>query len=394
MERITNEVLVTELGDFNWEVLEEPSPEQEQEEEVEEDDFSDLLGGWGVNADGPAAVEKSKQKEVVEEVPKKRSRGHKRKADAGDDGDMEAEVVEVPGPKEQRKKAKVQGENKDVEMDDPDYDFGTMGVTATDPTPHHRTPCKQCEIANLDCFVTIGLKGNACVKCRSRKIGCSFVNTPGVSGNRLTSNPMPKKTTSKKPRELTPPIVLITAPPKKSGKPAGKEIEAKDARPRPRATKPPAKTEAVTQSGGSRPPPAKDDARGLIHPEKTTVYANSRYTGPNQIPEKSVAEVIVPDSPQEPKVAIRVTRASRRQMSEPEVSVTKGRVRDGSVRPGHDGETASKSLYFSMEIHSDLTSPRGYICGAQGRLPYAHRPPGSIHPSSRQHLDNRPPAGR
>jgi hypothetical protein len=246
----------------------------------------------------------------------------------------------------------------------------------------------------LDCFVTIGLKGNACVKCRSRKIGCSFVNTPGVSGNRLTSNPMPKKTTSKKPRELTPPIVLITAPPKKSGKPAGKEIEAKDARPRPRATKPPAKTEAVTQSGGSRPPPAKDDARGLIHPEKTTVYANSRYTGPNQIPEKSVAEVIVPDSPQEPKVAIRVTRASRRQMSEPEVSVTKGRVRDGSVRPGHDGETASKSLYFSMEIHSDLTSPRGYICGAQGRLPYAHRPPGSIHPSSRQHLDNRPPAGR
>ncbi|EDR04137.1 uncharacterized protein LACBIDRAFT_330702 [Laccaria bicolor S238N-H82] len=179
-------------------------------------------------------------------------------------------------------------------------------------------------------------KGSACERCRAKKIGCSFVDTPGTSGNRLTSNPMPKKSTSKKTceRELSVPIVLlppVKALPKAAAATAGKAPPAKETRPQPRATK-----------ASAKPPPAKTDAANLIPADKTTVYANKRYTGPNQIPEKSLVDVIVPAAKDDQGVALRVTRASTRQSMEADVIVMEQKSRDTSVRPGHAGETPKK----------------------------------------------------
>ena len=58
---ITNEVLTMELGGFNWEVLEDPCPKQEEEEEVNAEDFNNLLGEWGMRPGKPAPTNKGKK---------------------------------------------------------------------------------------------------------------------------------------------------------------------------------------------------------------------------------------------------------------------------------------------------------------------------------------------
>ena len=123
-----------ELGGFNWEVIEEPCPEQEEEEEVNAEDFNNLLGDWGMIPGKPAPMNKGKKTGTVEGL-KNQSRGQKHKVEGGADDEMDVKGVEGTGMKETSKKVKLQAEKKDIELADPDYNIAVMGVQVTASMP-------------------------------------------------------------------------------------------------------------------------------------------------------------------------------------------------------------------------------------------------------------------
>lgn len=332
MERVCEEVIDSEPGTFNWAVMKEPTPEPEDDMET----LDALLNSW-VPAEPPAPKDKGKGKEKVKpEVVKAeasletgktrvRSRGQKRKAEVSGEEEKESKVNAEDGTSSRGKKARIQVGGSSAgpspaDGDDDEYDFAAIGRTVTPAVPRPPRLCDQCIKRGDDCKFEMGVRGQACDTCRSKKSACSFVQKGPMNLNRLTSNPP-----SKEKESMSRTGVSSSDPKVKPAKATPKSKPQAVAK---------AKAKPAEASGSSKAVP--QDAYILVPDATTTVYANPKFSGPNPIEEKSTGETVLGGEGQ--RAVVRVTRATQKKSDRGESSQG-GDTREGSVRPGHDGET-------------------------------------------------------
>ncbi|EDR03712.1 uncharacterized protein LACBIDRAFT_331217 [Laccaria bicolor S238N-H82] len=208
MECVCMEIVDTNVGQFAWEVLDEPEPEQEDEI----DEIDALLMSW---EPPQPSKDKGKAKATVDIVKVERnSESGKMKGEgSSESGKMKGQSrrqkrkAEVAAEEEvtvntnmQGKKARMQSggsggsttghapiqDNKDEE-----YDFEAMGAKVTPVVPRRNIPCDQCVKQGEPCTAETGIQGQACDACHAKKSGCSNVNTGRFKVNTLTSDPPP-----------------------------------------------------------------------------------------------------------------------------------------------------------------------------------------------------------
>ena len=303
------------------------------------------------------------------------SRGQKRKVEVV--GEEEKEVTVNPGGAKngQAKKAKTQpggnsaGPAPSHDDENAEYDFEAIGATVTPTVPRPRRPCDQCVSRGEQCTSEVGVRGQACDGCRAKKSGCSNVNRGPMNLNCLTSNPLPtaKPSTSKTTAptvETKPKPARGTTKPKVAGKPKAKPAEA---------------------AGSSKATPQA--AFVLVPDVTTTVYANPKFSGPNKIEDKTTGETVVSGDGQ--KAIVRVTRANQRKQETGGFS--KGDdTREGSVRPGHDGETPHKSFILSLKFLSEYALGTTFAdLRSDSGTPVDHRDPFTKRLDSLSSLDQR-----
>ena len=357
MERVCMEIVGTEPGDFNWEVLDEPA--SEQEDEMEELDA--LLMSW---EEAQPFKDKGKAKATVDVVKAEGSlesgkakggkRGQKRKAEVSVEEEKTVNPQEE-GSNVRGKKVKMQsggnmaGPAPRHENNDREYDFEAMGATVTPTVPRHHLPCDQCVRRGEECTAQNGVQGQACDGCRAKKSGCSNVVQGRMPPVRLTSNPPPKEpeptsTTVTPAAEPNVKPARGTSKPKGVGKPKAKTTEAaKTSKAKTTDARESSKAKSTVVVGSSKPTPQA--AFVLVPDPQTTVYANPKFSGPNAIEEKTKGETVVSSNGQ--TAIVRVTRAAQRKL-EPS---RKDETREGSVRPGHDGETPRECFPLSLNSY-------------------------------------------
>ncbi|EDQ99305.1 uncharacterized protein LACBIDRAFT_316706 [Laccaria bicolor S238N-H82] len=192
MDRVCEEVLGSKSGEFNWQVLEDPSPEPA--DEFEELDV--LMSEW-LSAQPSDPKGKGKAKETSEIAkpgggsetgkPKGKGHGQKRKADVS---------VEEGKDVVRGKKVKIQAGGseagpappRDDDDDEADYDYQAMGATVTPGVRRPRPICNQCIRRGDSCKSETAIRGQACDSCRAKKSRCSFVGNKGpMNLNQVTS---------------------------------------------------------------------------------------------------------------------------------------------------------------------------------------------------------------
>jgi hypothetical protein len=368
MERVCVEIVDTKAGEFDWEVLDEPAPQQEDEMEG----INALLMSWEPpqpskdNGKAKATVDAVKVERSSEPGKAKgegssesgkmkgRSRGQKRKAEVA----VEEEEVVNPeqGTSTRGKKARMQsggsggssaGRAPAQDEEDGDYDFEAMGAKVTPAVPRRNIPCDQCVKRGEPCTAETGVRGQACDACRAKKSGCSNVNTGRFKVNSLISNPPPTEAAAPSKTKSA----GGTSKPQGTGKPKAKATEVAGSSKAKAievggSSKAKAiegggssKPKATAAAGSSKPPP---QAAFVLVPERqTTVYANPKFSGPNAIEEKAKGETVMLNN----KPIVRLTRSAQRQVERGESS-QRDETREGSVRPGHDGETPREFFFF------------------------------------------------
>ena len=166
---------------------------------------------------------------------------------------------------------------------------------------------------------------------------------------RLTSNPPPKEpeptsTTVTPAAEPNVKPARGTSKPKGVGKPKAKMKEAaKTSKAKTTDARESSKAKSTAVAGSSKPTPQA--AFVLVPDPQTTVYANPKFSGPNAIEEKTKGETVVSSNGQ--TAIVRVTRAAQRKLEPSQ----KDETREGSVRPGHDGETPRECFPLSLNSY-------------------------------------------
>ena len=348
MERVCVEVVEGVPGKFNWEVLDELAPENDDEME----ELNALLTSWvpseptHQSKDKGKGKPKGKGKAAVENVKvesgldagkaKSRSRGQKRKAEVSGEEGKEAtvnpeEVTNVRGKKARTKSAQSSREPASAhdDEDEDDYDLEAMGVKITLAVPRRQVPCDQCARRGVECKSEQAIRGQSCDPCRGKKSACSNVTKGPMNANRLTSESLPKEKQSTS-STTVPSVETKVKPARVTSKPQ----EAGTS-----------KAKAADPAGSSKPIPQA--AFVLVPDSKTTVYANPKFSGPNPIEEKTTGETVLSGDGQQ--AIVRVTRATQRLLDSSKGDDT----REGSVRPGHDGETPRKCVISFLKFLSE-----------------------------------------
>ena len=357
MERVCMEVVDTEAGVFNWEVLDEPVAEQEDEIEA----LNALLMSW---EPAQPSKDKGKAKATVNVVKaegssesgkaKGRNRGQKRKAEVP----LEEEKMVNPeeGSNVRGKKAKMQSGGNMAgpapphdDDGDGEYNFEAMGAKVTPAVPRVYQPCSLCVRRGEDCTTEGGVRGQACDNCRAKKSGCSNVTAGRINVNRLTSNPPPKEPEPMT-KTVNPSADTKAKPAAGSSKPQGTGKAKAKATEAAKGTKAKAtgaggssKAKSTATAGSSKPAPQA--AFVLVPDPQTTVYANPKFSGPNAIEEKTKGETVLSSNGQ--TAIVRVTRATQRKLEPSD----RDNTREGSVRPGHDGETPRECFPSSLNSY-------------------------------------------
>ena len=103
------------------------------------------------------------------------------------------------------------------------------------------------------------------------------------------------------------------------------------------------KAKSTAMVGSSKPTPQA--AFVLVPDPQTTVYANPKFPGPNAIEEKTKGETVLSSNGQ--TAIIRVTCTTQQNL-EPSY---RDNTQEGSVRPGHDGETPGERFPSSLNSY-------------------------------------------